>query len=126
MRAISEARRYLSNARTLLREKARKEDGYYQDAKYVRMAGHTAYGGVLLALDAVFGGKKKGRKNVEWYQQLLGENDRKALGAFLTVYEILHLSMGYDGVPSARIAHQGLEEADTLIDWAEHRLGEVV
>ena len=45
----AEAMRYIDNAKEILREKAKKEDGLYQDKKYVKMAGHTAYSGVLLA-----------------------------------------------------------------------------
>ncbi|SDM30210.1 DUF5618 family protein [Siphonobacter aquaeclarae] len=122
MKAVTEARRYLENARALLRDKAIKEEGYYQDIKYVRMAGHTAYSGVLVALDAALGVKKKGRKSVEWYKEELAALDKKALGTFVSAYDILHLSMGYDGVPSAKIANYGLEEADTLINWVELRL----
>lgn len=122
MKAVTEARRYLENARALLRDKAIKEEGYYQDIKYVRMAGHTAYSGVLVALDAALGVKKKGRKSVEWYKEELAALDKKALGTFVSAYDILHLSMGYDGTPSAKIANYGLEEADTLINWVELRL----
>lgn len=122
MKAVTEARRYLENARALLRDKAIKEEGYYQDIKYVRMAGHTAYSGVLVALDAALGVKKKGRKSVEWYKEELAALDKKALGAFVSAYDILHLSMGYDGIPSAKVANNGLEEADTLINWVELRL----
>jgi len=39
-----EAIRYMNNARECL-TKAKKEDGYYQDQKYVRMACGTAYSG---------------------------------------------------------------------------------
>ena len=52
---IVEAERYLQNARTLLSEKAGKEGNYYSDRKYVRMAGHTAWCGILIALEAVLG-----------------------------------------------------------------------
>lgn len=120
--SISEARRYLSNARDLLTEKALKEDGYYQDIKYVRMAGHTAYAGVLVALDSFLGSKKKGRKSVEWYAGKLATLDRRALNIFVALYDTLHLSMGYDGNPSAKIARDGLEDADALVDWIESRM----
>ena len=45
-----EATRYMDNAKECL-IKARKENGYYQDQKYVRMACGTAYSGLLVALD---------------------------------------------------------------------------
>jgi len=47
-----EAIRYMANATDILRTKAKKENGFYQDDKYVRMASGTAYNAVLLALNA--------------------------------------------------------------------------
>ena len=80
---IKEAKRYLENARALLSEKARKEDGYYQDTKYVKLAGNAAYAGVLLAIDAFVGKKSKGRKHVEWYKEQLSILDKKLLTSFV-------------------------------------------
>jgi hypothetical protein len=120
MKDITEAKRYISNAKEILREKAIKEDGFYKDRKYVKMAGHTAYAGVLVALDSVLENKKKKtRKSVEWYQQELSGTDKKILSYFLAAYDILHLSMSYDGVLSAAISREGLEIAEKIIDWAE-------
>jgi hypothetical protein len=43
-RPIQEAKRYIDNARTILSEKAEKEEDYYHDGKYVKMAGNiTCY-----------------------------------------------------------------------------------
>jgi len=42
-----------------LSEKAGKEDGYYQDTKYVKLAGHAAYAVILVALDAYLGRKRR-------------------------------------------------------------------
>jgi len=39
---IREAERYLQNARQILSEKAEKDGDYYNDIKYVKMAGNTA------------------------------------------------------------------------------------
>ncbi|QKZ13188.1 DUF5618 family protein [Spirosoma sp. KUDC1026] len=121
MNTVQEAKRYLDNAREILRDKAHKEDGYYQDSKYVKMAGHTAYVGVLVALDELLGKKGKGRKDVDWYKQNLAKQDKKILNAFLTAYQVLHLDMAYDGAKSAKLAATGLEEAETIIDWVEQR-----
>ncbi|MHA4741510.1 DUF5618 family protein [Dyadobacter sp. MSC1_007] len=117
---LQEARRYLNNAKEILREKARKEGDHYQDKKYVRLAGHAAYSGVLIALDGLLG-KKKGRKSVEWYQENLRKVDRKALDTFNSIYEILHLYMAYDGVKNVNVSKEGLREAEVLIDWIETR-----
>ena len=65
---VEEARRYISNAKDILKKKAKKEDGYYQDKKYIRMAGNTAYNGVLEALDALITEKLKGRKTCKFQQ----------------------------------------------------------
>ena len=119
MNHIAEARSYIDNAKQILKEKAHKEDGYYQDKKYVKMAGHTAYSAVLEALDGLFGLRKKGRKSVEWYQEEIGKIDKKVLNAFNVVYNTLHLSMAYDGNPSVKICNEGLKEAETIINWVE-------
>lgn len=127
MDSISEARRYLANAKEILRDKARKEDGYYVDKKYIKMAGHTAYTGVLLALDALLNNKtKKTRKSVEWYQVELSHLDRKITRSFADVYEILHLSMGYDGVRNAKVIVIGLEQAENIINWTEQKMAKSV
>ena len=119
MKHIEEAHRYIDNAKEILREKAHKEDGYYQDKKYVKMAGHTAYSAVLEALDGYFGIKKRGRKNVDWYHEELAKVDKKILNSFNVAYDALHLSMGYDGTKSVKICNVGLEEVEKIIDWVE-------
>ena len=122
MKQTEEARRYIDNAREILRDKARKEDGYYQDTKYVKMAGNTAYSGILVALDYLLSPKKKGRKDVSWYREQLATLDKKVLGAFVSACDTLHLSLGYDGNPSAKVAQSGLEDAETIISWVETRM----
>jgi len=117
---VQEARRYLNNAREILSEKAGKEGDLYQDRKYVRLAGHTAYSGVLVALDVLIG-KKRGRKSAEWYVENLRKIDRKALDRFNALYDVLHLSMAYDGVLLASVSQEGLKAAEVLIDWVETR-----
>jgi Domain of unknown function (DUF5618) len=117
-----EAMRYIDNAKDILREKAKKEDGYYQDNKYVKMAGHTAYSGVLVALDGLLDAKKKGRKSVDWYKSELSKMDKKITSAFTTAYQLLHLDMSYDGATSAKLAQLGFEEAEQIINWVDTRL----
>ncbi|ACT94092.1 DUF5618 family protein [Dyadobacter fermentans] len=89
--AVTEAKCYLNNAKEILREKGAKTEGYYRDSKYVKMAGDTAYSGVLFVLDHYFGEKAKGRKDVDWYRINLSKEDRKMLDSFTAVYEQLHL-----------------------------------
>ena len=66
------AMRYMSNAKETL-QKARKEDRFYQDRKYVRTACGTAYNGVLIALDTYLTLKdvelpKKKRRSIYFYE----------------------------------------------------------
>ena len=117
---IIEARRYIDNAKEILREKGNKQDGYYTDKKYVKMAGHTAYTGLLVALDGVFGKKTKGRKDIDWYREKTKAWNRKLLPVLNSTYEILHLSLGYDGIQDARIAKLGFESAEKIIKAAEN------
>ena len=118
---VLEAKRYLDNARTILREKALKEDDLYIDRKYVKLAGHAAYTGLLVALDGFFGIKTKKRKDVSWYKEQLASVDKKVLNNFVSAYELLHLYMGYDGAREAGIAQLGLKRADEIIQWVEQR-----
>jgi hypothetical protein len=116
---VAEARRYLSNARDILSEKAGKDGSYYTDRKYVRMAGNTAWNGVLVALDEVIPAPKKGRKSVEHYQR--GISDGKLLRQFNTAYEILHLFVGYDGTLDYSIVQRGLTLAEEIVQYVETR-----
>lgn len=116
---IEEARRYMANAKAILSEKAGKLEHLYTDKKYVKLAGHAAYSAVLVALDSVFTEAKKGRKDVEWYQDRLSQKNKKVLGYFVSAYDTLHLAMGYDGNPNAKVAKAELEDAERIIKWAE-------
>jgi hypothetical protein len=122
MNHIQEAKHCLSSAREILREKALKEDGYYLDSEFVKMAGQTAYTGILLALDDFLGKKGKGLKDVEWYKQHLSKWDKKVLNAFSAAYQILYVDMASNGIKSAELASVGLEEADKIISWLESKV----
>lgn len=47
MEAYKEALRYVEKAKEILSTKAKKEERFYTDKKYVRMAGNTLWNGVL-------------------------------------------------------------------------------
>ncbi|MDR0687869.1 MAG: DUF5618 family protein [Prevotellaceae bacterium] len=118
-KAYAEAMRYMENAKETLR-KARKEDDYYQDSKYVRTACGTAYSGVLLALDAYLQLKdvempKKKRRSIEFYTSNVAQLDKKLLNYVNNVYNILHLSGYYDGTNDARVVRAGFELAYQII-----------
>ncbi|MCX7728356.1 MAG: DUF5618 family protein [Bacteroidia bacterium] len=111
---------YLKNAQDILREKAKKDGEFYTYPKYVKMAGHTAWAGVLLALDYLFKKhdvKVKGRKDVDDYRHFIAKKDRKILNYFNSAYETLHLVMGYDGELSVKISKTGLDYAKIILDW---------
>ena len=122
MNNIAEAYRYLENAKEILSTKAQKEDGYYQDKKYVKLAGHAAYSGVLVALDHALERPKKGRVSVEWYKENIAKLDKKMLNYFNEVYEVMHLVMGYDGFGKEKIIKDGFESAEKIIKWVENKI----
>ena len=119
---IQEAERYLENARQILSEKAGKDGNYYQDSKYVRMAGNTAWNGVLIALDGVLGVRKnlksRQRPDIKDYQAAMSQRDSKMTLPLYAAYETLHLFLGYDGILYYKIVQSGLEQAKFMIDWA--------
>ena len=119
---IKEAERYLDNAKKILSEKAEKEGNYYNDCKYVKMAGNTAWNGVLVALDAVTDVRKtlkKGqRPDFQAYLKAVVSKDRKISRPLLGAYESLHKSLGYDGNPNFVIVQESLRQGKIIIDWA--------
>ena len=122
---IQEAERYIQNARKILSEKAGKDGNYYTDKKYVKMAGHTALCGVLLALDAalqVREGMKNGqRPDIKDYQNAIAKADKKMPRMLMNSYDTLHKVLGYDGNLNYKVVQIGLEEAQDIIDWAGNR-----
>ena len=120
---IREAERYLENAREILSTKAEKQDDLYHDSKYVKMAGNTAWNGVLVALDAVLhvseNLKKDQRLSFNDFENALAKRDRKMPGYFRAAYDILHKSMGYDGVQEYKVVQAGIERAKMLVDWSD-------
>ena len=120
---IREAERYLQNARQILSEKAEKDGDYYYDSKYVKMAGNTAWNGVLVALDAVLpirANLKRGQRlDFKDYQMAIAKKDSKMARPLLGAYESLHKAMGYDGNPVYTVVQSSLEQAEIILDWAD-------
>ncbi|HYV91095.1 MAG TPA: DUF5618 family protein [Chitinophagales bacterium] len=118
---IEEAKRYLANAKEILRTKGGNGvPGYYADAKYVKMACNTAWSGVLVALDSKLPVKAlKNRKSVETYKEFLATRNRKTFNDFLSAYNYLHLLGGYDGDLNKKTAQTGLDLAQKIIDWCK-------
>ncbi|GHU66672.1 hypothetical protein FACS189413_00070 [Bacteroidia bacterium] len=115
---MEEAERYLQNAKQILSEKAGKDGNYYSDPKYVKMAGHTAWVGVLLALDATFNVRKDKRKrvNIDDYTTAVAKVDKKFPRILHNAYETLHLVLGYDGNLNYKVVQGGLVAAKDVID----------
>jgi len=119
---IEEAERYIENARQLLSEKAGKDGDYYTDRKYIKMAGHTAWCGVLVALDAALkirSGMRKGhRPDIKDYQEAISKVDKKMPRILMNSYDTLHKTLGYDGNLSFIVVQHGIKEAQYIIEWA--------
>ena len=116
---IEEARRYVDNAKNLLNEKGDLdvETQSYMDRKYVKMAGNTLWKGVLLILDATFNIKKtKSRLHVDDYRMIIAPRDKKLLTLVNNGYNILHLSMGYDGIQDKATCMSGIKTAYAIIE----------
>jgi hypothetical protein len=116
--AKMEALRYVENAREILSEKGKKQEGWYTDPKYVKMAGNTLWNGVLVALDFRFPEVKKGkgRSSQGKYREKI--RDGKASHQFETGYQVCYLSMGYDGFRKETIMREAILNVKALIDWA--------
>ena len=126
---IGEARRYVTNAQDALRDhgKLNTDTGRYEDPKYVKAAGHYLWSGVLIALEAVFHveaekKKRKGKDNrvsVDDYTAAVSQRDQKLLGWVTDGYQIMHLSMGYDGIQAKVVCVEGIRLANNIIDRCE-------
>lgn len=117
---IKEARRYVENAERTLSENGRynPELKLYEDDKYVRAAGHYLWHAVLMALDAVFHVRadRRTRVAVDDYYEAVRKRDRKLLALVNSSYNVMHLSMDYDGTPSKSVCGEGFRLANDIID----------
>jgi hypothetical protein len=125
---IREAERYLQNAREILSEKAGKDGEYYSDSKYVKMAGCTAWSGVLVALDAVLSVRESLKKNqrpeFNDYLAAISQIDRKMTRPLLAAYDSLHKTMGYDGNLNYTMVQTSLTQAKMILEWADKHYSE--
>lgn len=120
---IEEARRYVENARKVLRENTKidPETESYDDPKYVRAAGNYLWHGVLIALDAVFHvrGDRRTRVHINDYLEAIGKRDRKLLDYVDNGYMVMHLYMSYDGIQNKVVCRTGFDYANRIIDRCE-------
>ena len=113
-----QASRYLANGKEILK-KAEKKGKFYTDHKYVKMAGHTLYSAMLIALDDIM---PKNKRNTEvQYRSFLASKNKKILQHFNSAYYVLHQGMSYDGIVTYSIVQTGIEDAKTVIDWVLKR-----
>ncbi len=123
---IDEARRYMDNARQILSEKAGKQGDLYTDPKYIKMAGHTAWVGVLIALDAALHVREKSKKNqradIKDYFDAASKIDKSLNNRIIVAYDSLHKALGYDGNLSYPIVQDSLKRGDYIIDWCEKKI----
>ena len=116
---VKEARRHVTNAKDALIAggKYNIRTNHYEDRKYVKAAGHYLWSGVLIALDAVFHvNEQKDRVSINDYRLAVGHRDRKLLNLVNDAYDILHLSMGYDGILNKETCDLGFRLANEVID----------
>jgi hypothetical protein len=114
-----EAMRYIENAEVQLKQ-AGKEDKFYIDEKYVKSACGIAYSGLLKGLDFYFDlkgvPKRKGRKSIEYYKDVLSKMDKKMLKYLNNGYEILHLYGYYKGGDKVAVIKEGFDDALSIIN----------
>jgi hypothetical protein len=119
---IDEAKRYMDNAKQILSKNAGKMGETYSDPKYVKLAGHAAWSGVLVALDGALDVRKsmKGnqRPDIKHYIDAVHRKDKKMSNYFIGTYDSLHKALGYDGNLNYKVVQASLEQGKNMINWA--------
>ena len=120
---IDEARRYVENAKKILKENGDldTEIGIYMNEKSVRKAGNYLWLGVIMALDAVFHVRKDRRTlvNIEEYLSVIEKHDKNLYALVDSGYDIMSIYMKYDGNTSKGISDAGFHIAKDIIDRCE-------
>ena len=118
---IEEAKRYLANAKEILRDKAKKDGEYYEDSKYTRMAGNCMWNGCLIALKPALGltVKRGQRLDIDDFKAAAAKRNKKLLHDVVEGYNIMHLSMGYDGTTAVSVISGGVKVMGNIIAWCE-------
>ena len=115
---IEEAKRYVANAEEVIKKANYDHElKCYTDSKYIKMAGDTLWKGCLIALDAAFDVRQgKGRPSIDKYKMAVAKRDRKLLSSLNIGYDLLHLTMGYDGTKDKKVCDRGFDYANDIID----------
>jgi hypothetical protein len=118
--AYLECIRYMNNAKDTLK-KSGKENGIYNDVKYVQMACGTAYSAVLIALDRYIQHKEgmnfKKPRSIEEYRTKLSKLNKKLLVLLNAAYDELHLAGYYHGTQSEITVRSGFDKATEIIEY---------
>ena len=117
---VNESMRYIDNALETLKTKAKPVGDFYEDKKYVRVAGHCAYHAVLYAINeaGLVKLKRTQRPDVKDYRNALSKENRKMLDYFNSCYQIFHIELGYDGFADKKTLPIYITRAKELIQWA--------
>jgi|JI9StandDraft_1071089.scaffolds.fasta_scaffold785248_1 hypothetical protein len=127
---ISEAKRYLANAKETV-QKSPIEFDVYQDPKYVSEACGIAYRAMQLALDAYFMDRlKEGEKKPESHEhystkisEIKDSYFRKLLlNKYIIVYDNIHLGGYYRFMTDTKVIKSGFDAIKTIIHEIEGKL----
>lgn len=122
--AIAEARRYLSNAKDILKSKTSIKNDRYLDKKYVREASAMAYLSAIIPIKwylfgkGIITNKRKLPKSYDQYTMFIKKIPRngKLMDYYNTVYENLHVAGYYEGYSDVKLIKSGFEKAQKIID----------
>ena len=136
---LQEARRYLKNARAILRG-VKAVDGYYEDPKKVSEASAMGYLAAELAVEALArffgesikrrfkprkGGKQKTQPSVQKYREFLSRTGKKysqlrfLIDNFNVIYDFLHIDGYYWGDTDKGKLQTGFTLLEQLIETIE-------
>ena len=113
---LSNAQKILIKAKRILAENAGKDGNFYTDKKQVRMAGRTAWQGVIVGLNECLKIQEKSALKV--YQKILTQNPY-FLQLFNSAYDALCETLGSDGNLDIMIVDEGIRQAKDLINWTD-------
>jgi len=64
----------------------------------------------------------KGRPSIDKYKEAASKRDKKLLNYLNIGYNLLHLTMGYDGTKDRKVCDAGFERSNDIIDRCAHLL----
>ena len=125
---LSEARRYVKNAKETLKSTDIIENALYTDVKYVRKAAGIAYLAALEAIEAWMMGvgliqnKKDKPESIEAYQLIVNQMSfkNKVMNKLNIAYETLHIAAYYRKNRTTVNMKLGLKAVEDIIDIIEH------